>query len=362
MRRGGDSTSGVRAGIIGLSWIAADPVGPASSAVLGTTPPYSHASAMAAVGQIEVVAVCDVRAEARDGFLETWGDQWPQVRTYENVDAMLGDTQLDLVSVVTPDHLHATMIDKCLDADIPMIFTEKPFTTSLADADHLLERIVDCGATVAVNHTWRWRPDIAEARAQVSSGALGTLSQITIEAGGPRAMLFRNLSHFLDLALYIAGTNPEWVLAELEPGHEGYGLEYTGDGGTDPSMDPGAWAIIGFPTGVRAYVSGWKASTADVSIQIQCHGARIAIDSMGTRVVENPRSADGTPGSVSGPAARPLKPRHTVSGMQAGLLDLLDAWERGVEPSSSAQSSRATVAIIDAILRSNHTGGRVEIL
>lgn len=360
MRRAGDSTN-IRAGIIGLSWIASDPAGPASSAVLGTAPPYSHASAMAAVGQIDVVAVCDVRAEARDGFLETWGDRWPEVRPFENVDEMLGDAKLDLVSVVTPDHLHATMIEKCLDADIPMIFTEKPFTTSLADADRLLERIDDCGATVAVNHTWRWRPDIAEARAKVSSGACGTLSQITIEAGGPRAMLFRNLSHFLDLAVFIAGTDPEWVLAELEPGHEGYGLEYRGDGGTDPSMDPGAWAIIGFPAGVRAYVTGWKASTADVSIQIQCHGARIAIDSMGARVVENPRTADGTPASVSGPVARPLKPRHTVSGMQAGLADLLEARAGGVQPSSSAHSARATVAVIDAILRSNHTGGRVEI-
>lgn len=361
MRREDHSTSAVRAGIIGLSWIGADPPGPASSALLGTATPYSHASAMAAVDQIEVVAVCDVRTEARDRFLETWGDTWPEIHTFGDVDEMLGSTELDLVSVVTPDHLHATMIDKCLDADVPMIFTEKPFTTSLAAADRLLERIVDTGATVAVNHTWRWRPEIAEAKAYVSSGDAGTLSQITIEAGGPRAMLFRNLSHFLDLALHITGANPEWVLAELEPGHEGYGLEYTGDGGTDPSKDPGAWAIIGFPAGVRAYVSGWKASTADVSIQIQCYDARIAIDSMGARVVENPRTGDGTPASVGGPIIRPLKPRHTVSGMQAGLLDLLDARARGTEPSSSAHSARATVAVIDAILRSNHSGERVEV-
>lgn len=359
------STAGdapVRAGIIGLSWIAADPAGPASSRVLGTATPYSHASAMAAVGRVEVVAVCDLRAEAQSGFLETWGERWPEVTVFEDVDEMLGQTELDLVSVVTPDDLHAAMIDKCLDAGISMVFAEKPFTTNLADADRLLKRIDEAGATVAVNHTWRWRPDIAEARAQLDDGALGPLSQITIEAGGPRAMLFRNLSHFIDLALHIAGTSPEWVVAELEPEHEGYGLDYRGDGGTDPSLDPGAWAIIAFPGGVRAHVSGWKASTADISIQIQCRDGRIAIDSLGARFIENPRTPDGTPSSVSGPVSRPLQPRHTVSGMQAGLLDLLDARARGAEPSSSAASARTTIAVIDAILRSNQTGGRVQVL
>lgn len=316
---------------------------------------------MATVGHLDVVAVCDLRAEARASFLETWGNRWGGVRAFDDVDEMLGDTELDLVSIVTPDHLHGTMIHKCIDARIPMIFTEKPFTTSLTEADRLLERIEDGGTTVAVNHTWRWRPEIAEAKALVTGGSLGPLSQITIEAGGPRAMLFRNLSHFLDLALHIAGADPDWVLAELEPGHEDYGLEYRGDGGADPSLDPGAWALIGFPGSVRAYVSGWKASPADISIQIQCQDGRISIDSLGARVVENPRTSDGTPPSVGGPVSRPLKPRHTVSGMQAGLLRLLEARETGGQPSSSAASARTTVAVIDAVLRSNHTGSRVDV-
>lgn len=351
----------IRAAIIGLSWIASEPAGPASSEVLGTATPYSHASAMAGIGGIEVVAVCDLKAEARSGFQETWGEHWPRVETFEDVDEMLGQTELDLVSVVTPDHLHAAMIDKCLDKGIAMLFTEKPFTTSLAEADRLLVRIDETGATVAVNHTWRWRPDIAEAKLQVDGGTLGPLSQITIEAGGPRAMLYRNLSHFIDLALHIAGSDPAWVIAELEPGEENYGLEYRGDGGGDPSLDPGAWAVIGFPGGVRAHVSGWKASTADVSIQIQCRDGRVAIDSMGARVVENPRTSDGTPTSSRGAVSRPLKGRHTVSGMQAGLLDLLDARAKGAQPSSSAATARVTIAVIDAILRSSHSGQRAEV-
>ena len=349
----------LKAGIIGLSWIAADPAGEASSEVLGSAPPYSHASAMAAVGGIDVVSACDLRPEARAAFLDTWSGQWPGVEVFDDVDAML-QRPLDLVSIVTPDHIHASMIEKCIDAGVPMIFSEKPFTTDLDEADRLLRHIAKSGATVSVNHTWRWRPDIIEAMSLVSSGRLGPLSQVTIEAGGPRAMLFRNLSHFIDLAIYVVGNSPEWVMGELEGGEE-YGLDYSGDGGSNADLDPGAWAMIGFPDDVRAYVSGEKSGPADVVIQIECSEGRITIDALGGRIVENPRTNDGTPVSVSGPAIRPLKPRFTRSGMEAGLADLISSHRSGREPSGTARTARETVAVIDAILRSSQSGSRVDV-
>ena len=130
----------VRAGIIGLSWIGADPPGVASWPPLGTAPPYSHASAMEAVGGIEVLAVCDIHEEARNQFLDRWRPAWPNLQAFADLDEML-KTPLDLVSVVTPDHLHGSMIEKCLDAGVKMIFSEKPFTSDLAEADRLLEQI-----------------------------------------------------------------------------------------------------------------------------------------------------------------------------------------------------------------------------
>ena len=44
-----------RTAIVGLSWIGADPAGEASDPVLGTATPYSHASAMAPIPEIDVV-------------------------------------------------------------------------------------------------------------------------------------------------------------------------------------------------------------------------------------------------------------------------------------------------------------------
>ena len=207
-----------------------------------------------------------------------------------------------------------------------------------------------------MNHTWRWRPDIAETLALVRRGDLGPLSHITIEAGGPRAMLFRNLSHFIDLAIHLAGQDPEWVIAELEHGTGNYGLKYAGEGGTDPALDPGASILIGFAEGVRAFVTGLKASLPDVSVQVLCRDGRVSIDGLSARITRVPRTTDGTPASVGGPAIHPLRPRFTRTGMQAGLADLIDSAGRGEEPSGSARSARNTVAVIDAVLRSHAAG------
>lgn len=345
----------VRAGIIGLSWIGADPVGAASLPVLGTATPYSHASAFEAIGGIDVVAVCDLRESAVDDFRQRWASVWPDTTGYIDVDEMLGH-DLDLVSVVVPDHLHGAMIRRCLDAGVGMIFAEKPFTTDLTEADDLLARIDRAGATVAVNHTWRWRPEIVEALAIIRSGTLGPVSHVSVEAGGPRAMLFRNLSHFLDVAAYLADATPTWVAAELEDA-EDYGLSYRGDGGTDPRLDPGATAMIGFEGGVRAYVTGCKRSSADVLVSVSCREGRIVIDALGARVIETRRGGDGTPVSASRPTVTALAPKFSTSGMRAGIEDLVHAHRRGFEPSGSARTARTTVALIDAVLRSHSAGG-----
>ena len=355
-------TEKVRAGIIGLSWIAVDPPGTASSAVLGTAPPYSHASAMAAEGGIEVVAVCDVRQEARDTFVERWSGRWPDARLYSDGLELLAGEELDLLCVVTPDHLHASFVLAALVGGVPMVFCENPLATSLTEADDIVRRVAASGATVAVNHTQRWRPEHAATRALVASGELGPVAQVIIAAGGPRAMLFRNLSHSLDLAVYLAGDQPSWVIAELEAGHEDYGLAYAGDGGRDPALDPGANVLIGFDGGARAFVAGLKASSPDKSVEVLCYGGRVVIDQLGARVAKTPRTNDGTPGSVSAPTIESLRTAATVTGMQAAVRDLISAHRECRQPTSSAFTAYHTVALLDAVLRSQASGNaRVEV-
>ena len=64
MRHGGPMTR--RIALVGLSWISADLAGDAADPTLGTAIPYSHASAIAAIPELELVAGCDISESARD--------------------------------------------------------------------------------------------------------------------------------------------------------------------------------------------------------------------------------------------------------------------------------------------------------
>jgi predicted dehydrogenase len=343
-----------RTALIGLSWIAADPAGPAPDPVLGTAVPFSHASAMATIPEIDVVAGCDILAAARDRFVNQWSGRWRGLRVYDDYRKLLERERPDLVAVVTPDNLHTAPVLAAIEFGARGIFCEKPLATSLEEADQIVAAVAKSGIAMCVDHTRRWMPEFVEARRLVRSGAIGRLSQIVLQTGGPRAMLFRNHTHMIDLLNYYAEADPEWVVAELEPDLADYGTSYRGDGGTDPSTDPGANYYVAFANGVRAYVTGMKDTVPEVRVDLVGARGRLSIDAEGFRLVtfesEDLRSK---PPIIR---AERLSPTATVSGIQAALLDLIAAMDTGRQTASTADTARRTVAIIQAILESQARG------
>jgi predicted dehydrogenase len=181
----------------------------------------------------------------------------------------------------------------------------------------------------------------------VRAGAIGKLAQIVVHYGGPRAMLFRNHSHFLDLICFFAESEPEWVIAELEPSFESYGTEYRGDGGRDPATEPGVNAYIGFRNGVRGFLSGMKHATPEVCADLFGAIGRIHVDDVAAvRVLP---AEDGTTRQL-------LAPRSTRAGMAAAVADLIEALESGNPPQCPPEEARKAVALTAAILESQARG------
>ena len=352
-----ESAPRVRAAIIGLSWIGADPAQPASDPVLGTAAPGTHASAMATIPEIEVVAGCDIFPAARAQFVERWGSVWPGVRVYEDFRELFAKEQVDLVSIVTPDNLHAPVLYAALDAGVKAIFCDKPLSISLQEADAMVTAVRAKGVPMSVNYGRRWYPEYVEARRLVREGAIGDLVQIVLESGGPRAMLWRIHTHAIDLLTFFADAEPAWVWADLEPGMEDYGTEYRGDGGRDASKEPGVNAYITYTNGVRAVLTGWKRIPQDMVVHVVGTEGRIELDVEGWRIVKSPRSDNRAPdATLPTPSTTPITPSYHVSGMAAALRELLGAIETGEPTISTGETARRTVAITDAILRSAAQG------
>lgn len=342
-----------RTGIVGLSWITNDPAGPGTHPVLGDAMPGTHLSGMARIPGVQVVAGCDISEEARDRFLERWSGNWPDLLVFDDYSAMFQDVPLDIVAIATPDHLHGPVLRAAVDAGVKAIFCEKPISTHTDEIDEMIDAVEAAGIPVNVNHTRRWNPSWVAAREALRAGQIGELVTILGKFGGERAMLWRNDSHLIDIMNYFAGANPIWVVGELESAHANYGTRYHGDGGRDSLLEPAANAYWAYDSGVRAFLTGMKSAVPILEVELIGSKGIISVDDTQASIREL---------TSAGVTSRPIVPSFSHVGMQAAVVDLLDALEHGTEPQSPPREARKAVAVIEGILESQANGNvRVEI-
>ncbi len=340
-----------RVGVIGLSGIStAKPErghGPYRSFL-----PHSHVSAYYASPLTDIVTVCDIFPEAIDRFRDLWQSD---ATGYTDFREMLANEQIDLLSIVTPDHLHADSFVAACEAGVKGIYCEKPISTTLEDADRMIAAAKASGTKVVVNHTRRFDPYYRHARWLVDEGKIGAVQQIVGSMGGERAMLFRNGTHVIDTMLFFANERPSWVMAVFDDIDAGYGPNYKGDGGRDPRTDPSASAIIGFPSGVRAFYNGSKRTVTNFEIDVQGANGRIR---MGNQIAEI-----ATESVLGGLATQPLPIQaDTRSGMVQAIDELVALIEQDGDGVKALHEARTTLELLLAILISADRGGaRIEL-
>jgi predicted dehydrogenase len=115
-----------------------------------------------------VVALCG-RTRTR---VDQMGAQYDIPGRYTGVDDLLADPNVDAVVVATPDDAHAAPVRAALEAG-KHVLCEKPFTTSLVEADSLLSlsRTAAVKLQVAFNH--RWLSSYYHGFCAIRDGAIG---------------------------------------------------------------------------------------------------------------------------------------------------------------------------------------------
>jgi len=351
-----------RAGIVGLTGIAASPGGAPPVPALGYVHPGSHAAAYARVPEVTVAGFCDLVPALGEQFTKNWGHVWPEAKFYTDYRQMLTEAKLDLLSVVTSDHRHAQIVVDAAAAGVKGIFCEKPIATTLADADRIIGACKEHGVVLSIDHTRRWRAVWHQARNLIRSGDVGPLRRIVATLGGPRAMLFRNGTHLIDMVCFFAESEPESVIAELDDEHRSHPPRYAGDGGRDPATDPGGSAYVRFKNGVRVFVNASKDAVATWEFTLFCERGRIRVDDV-TGALEVWQREPG--GASGGRPVRWLIPEeHTSTGnLQGGIQEIiahLEAKERGQAPPASLlsppEAARQGLSILLGILQSSAAG------
>lgn len=161
-----------------------------------------------------VVAVCDQRAEQRAKVERLY----PAIKTYADVDEMLRDPAVDAVAVATPVHTHFPLTLKILQAG-KHAFVEKPLTSTVAEAEQLLEEAERRGLTLMVDHTFIYTSAVRKIKELLTNGSLGTLyyyDSVRVNLGLFQSdvnVLWDLAVHDLSIMAYLVEQEPVMVAA-----------------------------------------------------------------------------------------------------------------------------------------------------
>ncbi len=99
---------------------------------------------------------------------------------------------IDVVAIVTPNHLHHPIAMAFLDAGIHVI-CDKPLTTTVGEAVELVQKVRSSGLLFALTHNYTGFPLVRQAREMVAAGELGEIRVIQVEY--PQDWLATPLEH-----------------------------------------------------------------------------------------------------------------------------------------------------------------------
>lgn len=120
------------------------------------------------VPEARVVSVCDQRADRR-AHVES---VYPAIRTCSDVRDVWSNPAVQAVAIATPVSSHYELALQALGAG-KHVFVEKPFTTTLAQAERLIEEAEKRQLTLMVDHTFVYTSAVRKIKELVDSGSIG---------------------------------------------------------------------------------------------------------------------------------------------------------------------------------------------
>jgi predicted dehydrogenase len=198
---------------------------------------------------------------------------------------------IDVVAIVTPNHLHAPVATAFLEAGIHVI-CDKPLGISLAEGQAMAALARAKNRVFALTHTYTGYPMVRHAREMVASGAIGDVRQVHVEyaqdwmaeeanqdAGfqatnwhndpkraGPTGCTSDIGTHAFHLAGFVSGIQPDQLLAEL--------YSFT----PDRVLDDHVQVMLRYPNGARGTLwASQMATGCENSLKLRVFGSKASL-------------------------------------------------------------------------------------
>ena len=198
---------------------------------------------------------------------------------------------IDVVAIVTPNHVHYEAARVFLQAGIHVI-CDKPLTTCLEDARSLARLVKESGLIFALTHNYTGYPLVRHAREMVRQGVLGRIRVIQLEypqgwlatrveaeghkqaewrtdpkRSGPAGCVGDIATHAINLAWFITELEIDELAADLHTFVEGR------------MLDDNAHVLLRFTGGAKGML--WSSQVApgnENALRIRVHGEKGGLD------------------------------------------------------------------------------------
>jgi len=131
-----------------------------------------------------IVALCDRDPDLAAGKAKDWGLSDVAIET--DLDALLSRTDVDLVEILLPHHLHLSAAHKAINAG-KIVSLQKPMCVSLEEADRLVAAAEAYDRPFKVFENFIFYPPVLKAKALIDEGAIGTPLSIRIKSNPARS-------------------------------------------------------------------------------------------------------------------------------------------------------------------------------
>jgi predicted dehydrogenase len=199
--------------------------------------------------------------------------------------------RIDVVSIVTPNHLHFGPAKAFLDAGFHVI-CDKPLTTTVDDAVALAQLVKKSGLIFGLTHNYTGYPTIRQAREMIAAGELGKIRMVQVEyaqdwlttplettgqkqavwrtdpaQSGPAGSLGDIGTHAYNIACFVSGLHAEQVAADVSifvPGRR---------------LDDNVQVLLRYEGGVRGML--WASQVAvgnENNLRLRIYGEKAGLD------------------------------------------------------------------------------------
>ena len=314
----------------------------------------------------EVTAIADITPEARAAFQKKYNTP----KAYADAHELIRDPDIDVVDICVPNFLHAEIAIAAMQAGKNVI-CEKPFATTMEDADKVMEVQVKTGAKYFYAEDWIFAPALQRMEVIIKGGGIGEMfylkgKEVHNGSHSPYAKtikycgggcLIHLACHPIGYFYHLLGM-PSKVTGFCSPGKDGNFVHKEFEG------EDWALGVLQYSNGIKAEIEGNYITTGGMEdvVEVYGSGGRIRVDI----TMSSPLSVFSEEGidyavekaEFTHGWTRPAVDENETLGYKKELAHFLAVLKDDVTqvPGTNAQAGYNTLRIIDAMYRSNREG------